>query len=92
MDAIPNQLDTYFRELESRHKFSGVVRITQGEEECFTGANGFASRAWKIVLKNVDIYSNDSFSSFLLCQNESDWANYGALYPRGVKRTRDFFS
>ena len=24
--------------------------------------------------------------------NQPDWANYGALYPRGVERTRDFFS
>jgi CubicO group peptidase (beta-lactamase class C family) len=48
MTTIQNKLDSYFRELESRNKFSGVVRITQGEEERFAGAYGYASRAWKI--------------------------------------------
>lgn len=42
------KLDAYFRNLESRQKFSGVVRIAQGEEEWFARAYGYASRAWKI--------------------------------------------
>src|SRR5205085_10309481 len=29
---------------------------------------------------------------FVLCQSQSDWANYGALYSRGVKRTRGCFA
>jgi len=33
-----------------------------------------------------------TFSNFWLRQNQSDRANYGALYPRGVERTRGFFS
>lgn len=48
MNNIQEKLDTYFHELESRNKFSGVVRITQGEDESFAGAYGYASRAWKI--------------------------------------------
>jgi CubicO group peptidase (beta-lactamase class C family) len=48
MHQIQDKLHTYFRELEARQKFSGVVRITQGEEERFAGAYGYASRAWKI--------------------------------------------
>lgn len=28
----------------------------------------------------------------VLRQNESDWVNYGTLYPRGGKRTRGFFA
>jgi CubicO group peptidase (beta-lactamase class C family) len=47
MDTDRDKLDVYFREMESRQKFSGVVRITQGEEERFAGAYGYASRAWK---------------------------------------------
>ncbi len=43
-----DKLDVYFQELEARQKFSGVVRITQGEEERFAGAYGYASRAWKV--------------------------------------------
>ena len=33
-----------------------------------------------------------TLTCFVFCQNESDRANYGTLYPRGVERTRDFFS
>jgi CubicO group peptidase (beta-lactamase class C family) len=48
MNIHQNKLDAYFRELESQHKFSGVVRITQGGEERFASAYGFANRAWKM--------------------------------------------
>jgi CubicO group peptidase (beta-lactamase class C family) len=37
-----------FQELEEQNKFSGVVLITQGEVELFSGAFGYASRSWKI--------------------------------------------
>ncbi|MCJ7433346.1 MAG: beta-lactamase family protein [Anaerolineales bacterium] len=48
MATIQNKLDAYFRELESRNKFSGVICITQGQNESFAGAYGYASRTWKI--------------------------------------------
>jgi CubicO group peptidase (beta-lactamase class C family) len=41
-------LDPYFRELEKDDRFSGVVRITQGEEELYAAAFGYASQSWKI--------------------------------------------
>ncbi len=39
-------LDRYLRDLEANDAFSGVVRVTVGEDERFSGAYGFASRAW----------------------------------------------
>ena len=41
-------LNQYFRDLEEKDKFSGVVLITRGEDELYSDAFGFASRAWKI--------------------------------------------
>lgn len=41
-------LDNYFHELEAQEKYSGVVLITQGSRKLFSGAYGYASRAWKI--------------------------------------------
>lgn len=41
-------LDPYFKDLEKKDEFSGVVLITQGETELYPGAFGYASRAWKI--------------------------------------------
>ena len=41
-------LDRYFVELETRDEFSGVVLVTQGEEQLFAGAYGYASRPWRI--------------------------------------------
>ncbi len=41
-------LHQYFQAREEDDKFSGVVLITQGEREIFSGAFGYASRAWKI--------------------------------------------
>jgi CubicO group peptidase (beta-lactamase class C family) len=38
----------YLRDLEARDAFSGVVRITVGDEERFAGAYGLASRAWGV--------------------------------------------
>jgi len=41
-------LDAHLSESASRDRFSGVVRITSGEDELFTGAYGWASRAWNV--------------------------------------------
>jgi len=41
-------LDLYFQKLEDKEAFSGVVLIKKGKEELYSGAFGFASRAWKI--------------------------------------------
>lgn len=38
----------YLVSLESQNRFSGVVRVTQGESECFSLATGYASRDWGI--------------------------------------------
>ena len=43
-----NELDQLFQELEEKDEFSGVVLITKGEAEIYSGAFGYASRAWKI--------------------------------------------
>lgn len=48
MNTNFSSLDDYFRGLAQRDKFSGVVRITRGQDEVFAGAYGFASRSWKI--------------------------------------------
>ncbi|MBN1876537.1 MAG: beta-lactamase family protein [Anaerolineae bacterium] len=42
------KLHTYFKELEQQNRYSGVVRITQGDSELFAGAYGYANRPWKI--------------------------------------------
>jgi len=41
-------LDQYFRDFEEKDEFSGVVLITRGDAELYSGAFGYASRAWKI--------------------------------------------
>jgi CubicO group peptidase (beta-lactamase class C family) len=41
-------LDQYFRDLEARDAFSGVVLITQGKSSLYAAAYGYASRQWKI--------------------------------------------
>ena len=41
-------MDRYLRDLEAIDAFSGVVRITVGDDERFAGAYGFASRAWRV--------------------------------------------
>jgi len=43
-----NTLDQLFQDLESKDEFSGVVLITKGDAELYSGAFGYASRAWKI--------------------------------------------
>src|SRR5512135_1181099 len=43
-----SELTHYFHTLEEQDSFSGVVWITQGSQEVYTGAYGYASRAWKI--------------------------------------------
>ena len=40
-------LSEYLRRREASDAFSGVVRVTVGEDERFAGAYGFASRAWR---------------------------------------------
>jgi len=46
--SVPENLDRYFQELEEKDEFSGVVLITRGEKELYSGAFGYASRAWRI--------------------------------------------
>lgn len=41
-------LDQYFRDLEEKDEFSGVVLITRGKKKLYSSAFGYASRAWKI--------------------------------------------
>jgi len=41
-------LDRYFLELEQEDKYSGVVLVTRGDARLFSGAYGYASRAWKV--------------------------------------------
>ena len=43
-----SELEQFFHALEEQDSFSGVVRITHGGLEVYTGAYGYASRAWKI--------------------------------------------
>jgi len=51
---ITEKLNQLFQELESKNEFSGVVLITKGDTEFYSGAFGYASRAWKIK-NNLDI-------------------------------------
>jgi CubicO group peptidase (beta-lactamase class C family) len=46
--SITGELNHLFLDLEKQEKFSGVVLITRGEQELFSGAYGYASRAWKV--------------------------------------------
>ena len=46
--TISETLNLLFQELEEKDEFSGVVLITKGETELYSGAFGYASRAWKI--------------------------------------------
>jgi CubicO group peptidase (beta-lactamase class C family) len=41
-------LKRLFQDLEAKDEFSGVVLITQGQAELYSGAFGYASRAWKV--------------------------------------------
>jgi len=41
-------LNQYFQDLEVKDEFSGVVLITRGESDLYSGAFGYASRGWKI--------------------------------------------
>ena len=43
-----NELQQYFQTLEAQDKFAGVVLITQGHATLYSGAFGYASRAWRI--------------------------------------------
>jgi len=42
------KLEEYFRDLEKQDLFSGVALITHNRSEEFSGAYGYANRAWKI--------------------------------------------
>ncbi|MBN1535624.1 MAG: beta-lactamase family protein [Anaerolineales bacterium] len=42
------ELHAYFKDLEAKEKYSGVVLLTRGAERLFTEAYGYANRAWKI--------------------------------------------
>jgi len=46
--TLTKTLDQYFQDLETKDEFSGVVLITQGDKELYSGTFGYASRAWKI--------------------------------------------
>jgi CubicO group peptidase (beta-lactamase class C family) len=51
----PNsKMDQLFQELEAKDEFSGVVLMTKGDAEIYSGAFGYASRSWKIR-NNLDI-------------------------------------
>lgn len=41
-------LRRYLRRLEASEAFSGVVRVTVGDDTRFVGAYGFASRSWRV--------------------------------------------
>ncbi|MCJ7623009.1 MAG: beta-lactamase family protein, partial [Anaerolineaceae bacterium] len=43
-----NSLNQLFQELEEKDQYSGVLLITQGTAELFSGTYGYASRSWKI--------------------------------------------
>ena len=45
-----DEIDAYLRERTHDDRFSGVVRITQGARELFTGAYGLASRTWNVPM------------------------------------------
>ncbi len=47
MDAV-DELDRYFQDMDERNLFSGVVLITQGRSDLYTGAYGYANRPWQI--------------------------------------------
>ena len=48
MTDLKTILDPYFKERTTNAEFSGVVRITQGRDELYAGAFGYASRSWKV--------------------------------------------
>lgn len=48
MSDLTTTLENYFAPLATQDKFSGVVRVTRGNEELFAAAYGYASRTWKV--------------------------------------------
>jgi CubicO group peptidase (beta-lactamase class C family) len=48
MTSASETLHAYLIGLAAQDEFSGVVRITRGEEEIFANAYGYASRPWKV--------------------------------------------
>ena len=43
-----HELNEYFEEVTAQDKFAGVVLITQGDTQLFSGAYGYASRDWRV--------------------------------------------
>ena len=46
--VFKQEIDAIFRQRAENERFSGVVRITQGDRELFASAYGLASRAWGV--------------------------------------------
>ena len=46
--TFTQKLNNYFQELEAQSRFSGVVLVTRGDSELYSGAFGYANRDWKI--------------------------------------------
>ena len=46
--SLNKTLTQYFQEFEEKDEFSGVVLITRGETELYSGAFGYASRTWNV--------------------------------------------
>src|SRR5512142_1352066 len=44
----PDELNRYLQQRTEQNFFSGVVLITQGDSQLFSGAYGYASRSWKV--------------------------------------------
>ncbi len=43
------EVNQYFEALATQDKFAGVVLITQGDRQLFSGAYGYASRDWRVL-------------------------------------------
>lgn len=48
MRSLISTLDHYFQGLEGEDIFSGVVLITKGQSNLYSGAFGYASRSWNV--------------------------------------------
>src|SRR5207237_5474731 len=44
----PGELERYFQQRAEQDAFSGVVLITRGSSQLFSGTYGYASRSWKV--------------------------------------------
>ncbi len=50
-DEIGREVDRYFHQRTDEDRFSGVVRVTQGTTELYSGCYGLASRSWGIPVR-----------------------------------------